>query len=293
LKIRKYATENPMAAFLLIACGLFVVAIITAVIVQHNHQSVAADGTTSDTVTTGSTFDYSEGIADNGFWDGVTATDLVQLPNYRGMEIPADVATVTDEEVQSEIETLLSEHEISYVDDEGNPIELTDQLVSDTFSTEYGWTTVAQMKDEIRQSLQNNGIEAYIRDYLRNNVTVSEIPTEVMRYQEGALVAYFQDYAEYFGVSFGEFLETYMGVEDVPTLLAENEEDTLANARYTLAIQAIAEDAGITVTDEDLATWFPEYQTFAEEYGLPYIKQYVLELKVLDYLKTNAVVAEQ
>ena len=61
-------------------------------------------------------------------------------------------------------------------------------------------------------------------------------------------------------------------------------------------MQAIAEDAGIEVTEEDLRSYFeditgsPDYSSYEEEYGLPYLMQAVLFQKVQDYLFENAVI---
>lgn len=43
---------------------------------------------------------YSEGLDDTGFWTGVKALDYVTLPEYKGVELPADKLAVTDEEVE-------------------------------------------------------------------------------------------------------------------------------------------------------------------------------------------------
>lgn len=56
-------------------------------------------------------FSYSDGIAENGHWEGITATDYVpNVPNYDGFEIPSEIHEITDEAIQAEIDTLLSEH---------------------------------------------------------------------------------------------------------------------------------------------------------------------------------------
>lgn len=54
-------------------------------------------------------FSYSSGIDNRGFWEGVTATDFVELPeNYNAIEVPKDTQTITDEALQAEIDSLLS-----------------------------------------------------------------------------------------------------------------------------------------------------------------------------------------
>jgi trigger factor len=57
--------------------------------------------------TASSTFSYSDGLDDRGYWIGVTAKDHVTLPTYTGIEIPASAHAVTDEAVQAQIDSLV------------------------------------------------------------------------------------------------------------------------------------------------------------------------------------------
>ena len=47
----------------------------------------------------GTDFNYSDGLDEHGRWAGVTALDLVKLGDYKGVEVPADVHTVKEEDV--------------------------------------------------------------------------------------------------------------------------------------------------------------------------------------------------
>lgn len=51
--------------------------------------------------------DYSAELNDNGFIKGVTATDYVDIPDYKNMNVPLDELQFTDEDVQADIETQL------------------------------------------------------------------------------------------------------------------------------------------------------------------------------------------
>ena len=51
---------------------------------------------------------FSQGLTEEGFFEGVTATDFVTLGQYDAISVPADVVTFTDEDVEAEIEGLLS-----------------------------------------------------------------------------------------------------------------------------------------------------------------------------------------
>ena len=62
-----------------------------------------------------------------------------------------------------------------------------------------------------------------------------------------------------------------------------------------LIYQAIAEDAGLSVTDEDIKAEFAdmeesEYQDIVDHYGMPYIKCILLNNKVADFIYDSAIV---
>ena len=53
----------------------------------------------------------SDGLDVNGFFKGVTASDYVSLPEYKGITIPAEVLEAKDEDVEEQIESILAEYE--------------------------------------------------------------------------------------------------------------------------------------------------------------------------------------
>ena len=54
--------------------------------------------------------DFSLGLLDNGCYDGVRALDYVTLPALEGVALPADKQSLTEEEVQGYIDTILQEY---------------------------------------------------------------------------------------------------------------------------------------------------------------------------------------
>ena len=52
-------------------------------------------------------FNHSTGINENGFWEGVTALDYVEIFDYNNLEIPEDAHYVSDRQVEAEIRNLL------------------------------------------------------------------------------------------------------------------------------------------------------------------------------------------
>lgn len=53
-------------------------------------------------------YDYGKGLTEEGYFEGVTASDYVKLPDYNSIEIPEDVSVITDDELKSEIDSRLS-----------------------------------------------------------------------------------------------------------------------------------------------------------------------------------------
>jgi trigger factor len=329
-------------------------------------------------------FSNSDGIDNNGFWENVTALDYVELCDYEGILIPSDVHEVTEEAVQTEIETILADYaaeeqvadrsvtdsdtvnidyvgsidgvefeggstdgagtdvtigvtsyiddfleqlvghspgesfdiEVTFPDDYGNEDlngkdatfaitinyivetvlpDLTDVFVLNHLSSDYGWSTVAEMEAGIKSDLQKSATLTYLQEYIVENTNIISLPEELLEYQKKALLSYYQDYAEYYSMEIEEFLSTYVGVATTDELLQENIEDMTEAANFHLIIQAIAEDAGISVSDEDVAAYFEtylgsdDYSEYKEYYGMPYLKLFVLHHAVMDYLEEKAV----
>ena len=183
---------------------------------------------------------------------------------------------------------------INYITETVAP-ELTDAFVSENFSSSYGWTTVEEMRAKIREDLKKNAIYNYIQNYIVENSTVSSTPESIISYQEKSLVAYYQDYADMYGLSLEDFLKTFMGIESADQLVASNSEQNLLQANYFLIMQAIAEDLKITVSTDDVSAYFvkymntDDYSSYETNFGLPYLKQAVLLQTVLDYIADNAI----
>ncbi len=184
---------------------------------------------------------------------------------------------------------------INYITETVTP-ELTDAFVSENFTASYGWTNVEDMREKMKQRMKTDAIQVYIQDYILENSTVSSTPESIVSYQDKSLVAYFQGYADSYGVSLEEFLATYVGVESIDQLIASYSEENLQRANFNLIMQAIAEDLDITVSVEDVSAYFvktmgtEDYSSYETNYGLPFLKQFVLLQTVMDYLTDNAIV---
>ena len=268
--------------------------------------STDTDSTDSDSDTTEEEeetidFSYSQDIDDDGHWTGVTALDYVTLPeDYASISVPSSTAIPTDDDVQTQIDTMLSNYstseqvtdrevadgdtinidyvgkidgvefdggstegngttvtigttqyiddfleqlighkpgetfdiEVTFPDDYGNDElngkdatftvtinyisetttpELTDDWVNENLSESYGWTTVDELKQGIKENLQYTNVANYVQDYVLNNSTVTEVPETILNYQGQQYLYMYQQYAENYGYTFSSMLEMMTG----------------------------------------------------------------------------------
>lgn len=183
---------------------------------------------------------------------------------------------------------------INYIVKTVNP-ELTDAFVKTNLSADRGWNTVEEMKAGIKAELQSTAVIGFVQEYVLQQSKVKTLPVAILKHQEDAMIAFYQGNADSYQLELDEFLSTYIGVPTVADLLVQSKEENTNAANSFLITQAIAEDAGITVTDKDVAAYFLEntgsedYAEYETYYGLPYLKQIVLNQAVLSHLEANAI----
>lgn len=172
--------------------------------------------------------------------------------------------------------------------------ELTDAFVAEHLSESDGWTTIEEMREGMRAQVQKNLVQQYIMQYLATKVSTKSVPDSLVKYQEKILLNDYQELADYNGIELEEYLKTVEGFSGIEECMEETQDSLIENATYTLVVQAVAEDVGISVTDEDIENYFSEHlwssdvSTQTDYYGLPYVKQGVLGQKVVDYIAENA-----
>ena len=172
--------------------------------------------------------------------------------------------------------------------------ELTDSFVVENLSEYYGWTTVDEMKQGLHSDMQSYNIQQYIREYFVNEVTVNTIPDQIIDYQINSMLNYFQGYADYYGIGIDELLSGE-GFDSVDDLINQQYESIMQSAVFLLVLLAVAEDAGMTVSDNDVDDYFlkndmtSDYARIVEEYGMPFVRHNVLYQMVIDFVTDNAV----
>jgi trigger factor len=175
--------------------------------------------------------------------------------------------------------------------------ELNDEFVSSNFAESNSWNTVEDLNEGVRTHLKDSAVSLYLQEFILENCEVASIPESLMTYQEEAMMAYYEDYAASYSMSVDDFLTSYLGVESADALLVQNKAQNEEQAKFYLVVQAIAEDAEIALSDDEVKEFFleqyseEEYTQLESEAGLPYMKMIVMNEKVLEELENNAKLA--
>ena len=169
---------------------------------------------------------------------------------------------------------------INYIEGELITAELTDEIAAD-----YGFDSVDAMLQDIRDWLiANQKFQVFVG--LLEQATCSDIPETVLNYVIDYDLEQYSYYAAMYGVTVEELLIQQMGYESKQAYIDANMEYYVTNATQYLAAQAIAELEGLTVSAADLEE--AGYTEFIEDYGEPYLKQYLLFQEVIpDFIVEN------
>ena len=173
--------------------------------------------------------------------------------------------------------------------------EVTDAFVAKKLSESNGWTTVEEMRKEIRTGMQKSRVQEYMDEFLSTEVSVKSIPDRLIKYQEDILLHGHQQSADSRGIALEDYLLEYEKFTSVEKCLEASHDEFIKNATVSLALQAVAEDVGISVDDADVEQysvehlWSTDVSVLTEEYGLPYMKRVALAQKAIDYIVENAV----
>ena len=132
---------------------------------------------------------------------------------------------------------------------------------------------------------------------------VDKYPQELLDYVTGSLSSTYRQYAGMYGMDFGSFLSTYLGMDEKSTYLGMDEKafsDAVKKAAETtlkqeLLLSAIAEKEQITVSDEDYQKGLSDYATrygyastdaLLADFDEATVRVSLLMDKTLDFLET-------
>ncbi|MDO4188971.1 MAG: FKBP-type peptidyl-prolyl cis-trans isomerase [Lachnospiraceae bacterium] len=178
--------------------------------------------------------------------------------------------------------------------------EFNDEFVAEKLKA-YA-TTVDGYKKYISEKEYESRVKTYVSNYIDENSSLSKYPKKYLN-QLKALKMYSDEqsyeymnqmYQQFYGYGFSSF-EEYNGMSQ-EDYLVEVEESAKESELTILALQAIAENDGITVSEDDIKAFVESvygegsYDSTLESYGKAYLAQTALQDKVGNYLVEKATI---
>lgn len=180
--------------------------------------------------------------------------------------------------------------------------EFTDDVVAGFGVSEF--TNMAELNQYANDYLLENAnynrdmeIENSLLETIMSNATFKEIPETVIQKYSDQMTRSIESVAMQYGIDTDTYLGYYFGM-DLATYLDTYAEDS---AKQGILFQAIANEEGLNLTDEELDT---ELQTYATNAGYATVEEFLGEEpkenfreflmfeRVLQFLKDNAVITE-
>ncbi|MDK2813895.1 MAG: trigger factor [Clostridiales bacterium] len=183
---------------------------------------------------------------------------------------------------------------INYIAEKVAP-ELTDDFVATNLTGNYGWKTVDEMREGIRKQQSETAIQTYLWKQIDEGSKVSDTPQALIDFEQDATKANMEATAAQYGVDMKTLLSYYGITGSMDDWFADNQDVIKTQAKAALVYQAIAEDAGLSVSEDDIKGYFKantgseDYSNAKSTYGMAYIKNTVLLSKVEEYVRNSAV----
>ena len=168
--------------------------------------------------------------------------------------------------------------------------ELTDDFVADNLQADYGYTSIADMREKIAADLHDTQVYNYMIETILENCPVSEVPQKLVDNEITITVKQLKYQALQYNMD-ASTLFTYYGVADEDAFRTTYEEDIRERISQYLVMMAIAEDAGLIATEQDVKDYFLEemdtedYSEYVKNYGYGYIYRAVTFNNVGNYLQ--------
>ena len=208
---------------------------------------------------------FEEGII--GMEEGEIKDINVTFPENYGNDLAGKDAVFT-----------ISLNSIVYTKDE-NP-ELTDAIVQECFTD---ISTVSECEAYYVQAIKNSKAN----DFLSDGFYVSAISEETANNYYNSTIDNFAMMCTYYGIGISDMLVQYG--TDIDTFKADVMRESCHSARFVVLYTAIAEYAGIEITDVDRQELAFDYgydslETFYAEYGEDIVDEYLLNKLVIEYI---------
>ena len=169
--------------------------------------------------------------------------------------------------------------------------ELTDDFVADNLQADYGYTSIADMREKIAADLHDTQVYNYMIETVLENCPVSEVPQKLVDNEITITVKQLKYQALQYNMDASTLFTYYCGFADEDAFRTTYEEDIRERISQYLVMMAIAEDAGLIATEQDVKDYFLEemdtedYSEYVKNYGYGYIYRAVTFNNVGNYLQ--------
>lgn len=169
--------------------------------------------------------------------------------------------------------------------------ELTDDFVADNLQADYGYTSIADMREKIAADLHDTQVYNYMIETVLENCPVSEVPQKLVDNEITITVKQLKYQALQYNMDASTLFTYYYGVADEDAFRTTYEKDIREQISQYLVMMAIAEDAGLIATEQDVKDYFLEemdtedYSEYVKNYGYGYIYRAVTFNNVGNYLQ--------
>ena len=181
---------------------------------------------------------------------------------------------------------------INYIS-QTEPAQLTEDFVKDTLQQYYGVSTVDELYDYLRTTTLDSRRRSFVEDYLMNNSTFAdELPAAVTDYTRDFTLNYARSTALNNGYTDVEAFLIACGFNSTQDYLDQQAESITYGAKYYLVLQALAEQEGLQIQKDDIATYFndqysTDYSEYESEYGYNYLALVTMQNTALDRVLTT------
>ena len=163
-------------------------------------------------------------------------------------------------------------------------------------------STTEEYKQYYKDSQFDDNLKQYLTTYVRDNSIVKDYPKAYLKTVKGQIknndLKTYEQYKSYGGeTAIGKFEDfTGLSKKEYEASITTKAQNTIAD---NLKFQAIYEDAGLTVTEDDVKEMLDAYgldstyySSYEETYGKPYLYQTAMSYVVLKHLQSNVTVNE-
>ncbi|MDD2992153.1 MAG: FKBP-type peptidyl-prolyl cis-trans isomerase [Pygmaiobacter sp.] len=176
---------------------------------------------------------------------------------------------------------------INYIE-ESTPATLDDAFVKSYLSSKYGGcTTVAEFKTAVQDSLTQSKQYKTVWNQLLSSASFSTLPQAAVDIATQHAADRLSAMAASYGVTVDTILQSsgYATIDDYKNA-ATTKASSENRVQRELLAQAIAEDAGLTVTDADISTLVgaKDISSYVDYYGAGYLHQQALYDKIVHYV---------